>query len=116
MSNWKPILLATPLLMLALTPGLQAKDHWRKHSGKEWKHRAERNHRSVDPRYDNYRYYNRNSNGYNYRNVPRGLDRNGNGVVDRYEWRGNQRSWEQRNRNRYNYYDRNTVPYRYYRR
>ncbi len=85
--NWKRILFAVPLLALSFSPQVEAKHRHRD----DWNRRSERNYRNrYDDRYNRYQYQQR---GYT------GQDRNRDGAIDRYEWRGNHRSFERRDRN-----------------
>jgi hypothetical protein len=114
MKDWKRLLLALPVLALSFAPAAEAKhkkDHWKNYPEQQ----------RYRYRYNDNNYYN-NGNRYGYRS--NGLDRNRDGVIERYEWRGNNRSFQRQDRNRDGLitpqdryqYNRNNDYYRYYRR
>lgn len=83
--NWKKLLLAVPLLALTYAPPAEATNH-KRHNDRDYRYRSNSNN------YNRYNNYNRP--GYT------GLDRNRDGTISRYEWRGNNRSFERQDRNR----------------
>lgn len=109
--NWKKLLLAVPLLALTYAPPAEAKNK----GHDKWKRHTEQNYRYRDNNNGNY-----NNGNYNSRYGYTGQDRNRDGVVDRYEWRGNNRSFERQDRNRdgritpQDRYRRDNDRYRYY--
>jgi hypothetical protein len=84
--DWKKLLFAAPLLALSFAPEAEARDHSRRHEN--WKRQSEQSYR--------YRYNNNYDSRYRYQ----GQDRNRDGAINRYEWRGNNRSFERLDRNR----------------
>ena len=94
--------LMTPALLLGvLAPVSEARDHKRTESERErYERRSERSDEYWRRRANEHWRY-RNAYPYNWGNNNRyqGMDRNRDGYITRYEWRGNSRSFSQHDRN-----------------